>query len=257
VKKIIFSIITPSLNGEKFIKKNIDSLKNQSFTNYEHIIVDGLSQDKTIPIIKKNINKKIILITKKDNNLWEAINRGIKISKGEIIGILNSDDYYHKDALKNIYKYFKSNKNLSYIFGSVKKHNRILYKLEKQKIFYKFNCYPSHSASFFLKKSIHKKIGLYNSNYNFCSDYDFFYRLFTNKKYVGLNTKKKEIIGYFRSGGISEKISKLERILLDFKIRYFNKQNLIFLIFLFQLTILNILKNFVVNLFKKKKYNKY
>ena len=256
-KKIIFSIITPVLNGEKFIKKNIESIKNQSFLNYEHIIVDGFSKDKTISIIKKNINKKNILIIKKDKNLWEAINRGIKISKGEIIGILNSDDYYHKDALNNIYRYFNNNNDLSYIFGSVKKHNRILYKLEKKKIFYKFNVYPSHSASFFVKKVIHKEIGLYNTNYDFCSDYDLFYKLFTNKKYLGTNTKKNELIGYFRHGGISEKISKFKRILIEFKIRYNNNQNIIFLIFLFNLTILNVFKNFIINLFKEKKYIKY
>tara|TARA_B100001093_G_C26827735_1_gene1014790 strand:- start:1834 stop:2610 length:777 start_codon:yes stop_codon:yes gene_type:complete len=256
-KKIIFSIITPVLNREKFIKKNIDSVKRQSFKNYEHIIIDGKSRDKTVSIIKKNKNKKTILLSKKDRNLWEAINKGIKISKGEIIGILNSDDYYYKDALKNIYKYFKKDNSLSYIFGSVKKHNRILYKLQKNKIFYKFNVYPSHSVSFFTKKKIHKEIGLYNINYDLCADYDLFYKLFTNKKFKGTNTKKNEIIGYFQSGGISEKISKFKKIIIEFKIRLKNKQNMFFLVFLFQLTVLNILRNFIINLFKTKKYIKY
>ena len=163
-KKIYFSIITPVLNGEKYIKKNLDSLKNQTFRNYEHIIVDGQSTDNTLQIIKKNQNKNNILIIKKDRNLWEAINSGIKISKGEVIAVLNSDDYFYKNALKIIFNYFTKNKSLSYIFGSVKKNNRILYKLEKHKIYYKFNVYPSHSVIFFVKKKIHKKMGFYNSN---------------------------------------------------------------------------------------------
>ena len=250
-KKIIFSIITPVLNGEKFIKKNIESLKNQSFKNYEHIIIDGKSIDKTIQIINKNKNKKNILIIKKDKNLWEAINRGIKISKGNFIGILNSDDYLYKNGLKIIYDYFKKDKSLSYIFGAVKKNKRILYKLEKDKIFYKFNVYPSHSVSFFLKKNVQKEIGYYNSNYNLCADYDFFFKLFNNHKFKGSNTSKNQIIGYFRSGGISERVSKFEKLILEFKIRYKNKQNILILFFLFQLTVLNIIRNYFLKIFLK------
>ncbi len=252
-KNIIFSIITPVLNGEKFIKKNIESLKNQSFKNYEHIIIDGKSSDKTIQIINKNKNKKNILIIKKDKNLWEAINRGIKISKGNFIGILNSDDYLYRNGLKIIHKYFKNDKSLSYIFGAVKKNNRILYKLEKNKIFYKFNVYPSHSVSFFVKNNIQKEIGYYNSNYDLCADYDLFFRLFNNKKFKGANTKKNEIVGYFRSGGISEKVSKFTKLILEFQIRFKNKQNILILFFLFHLTILNIIRNYCLNQFLKIK----
>ena len=250
-KKIIFTIITPVLNGEKYIKKNISSLKKQNFKNYEHIIIDGKSNDKTIEIVKKNKNSKNIFIIKKDKNLWEAINRGIKISKGEIIVILNADDFFYKNALKTIYSYFKKNKSLGYIFGAVKKNKRILYRLENNKIFYKFNVYPSHSVSFFIKKKIQKKIGYYNSNYDYCADYDLFYKLFNNKNIKGTNTKKSEVIGYFRSGGISEKVSILKRLYLEFKIRFKNKQNFIFLIFLIFLTFLNILKNNFLNIFFK------
>ncbi len=252
-KKIYFSIITPVLNGEKYIKKNLDSLKIQTFRNYEHIIVDGQSTDNTLQIIKKNQNKNNIVIIKKDRNLWEAINSGIKVSKGEVIAVLNSDDYFYKNALKIIFNYFTKNKSLSYIFGSVKKNNRILYKLEKHKIYYKFNVYPSHSVSFFVKKKIHKKIGFYNSNYNLCADYDFFYKLFTNKNINGGNTKKKEIIGFFRPGGISEKVSIFKKILLEFKIRFKNNQNLIILFFVIILTLLNIFRNKIFSFFKFKK----
>ena len=134
-KKIKFSIITPVLNGEKYIQQNIKSVKKQIFKNYEHIIVDGGSKDKTLKIIKQNISKKNLLIRKKDKNLWEGINNGIKLSKGEIICILNSDDYFYPNALKIINSYFEKNKDLGYIFGAVKKNNRLLYRLEKKKNF--------------------------------------------------------------------------------------------------------------------------
>ena len=223
--------------------------KNQSYKNYEHIIIDGGSKDSTLKIIKKNNSKKIIVVSKKDKNLWEGINNGIRLSKGKIICILNSDDFFYPNALKIINNYFNKNKKLSYIFGAVKKNNRILYRLEKEKIYYKFNVYPSHSVSFFIKRSIQKKIGLYDEKLNFCSDYDFFFKLFNLNRIIGLNTKKSEVIGFFRSGGISENISKFDKILIEFKIRFKNRQNIFFLFILFNLTILNEFKNFIFKRF--------
>ena len=120
--------------------------------------------------------------------------------------------------------------------------------IEKEKIYYKFNVYPSHSVSFFVKRSVQNKIGLYDERLNFCSDYDFFFKLFNHNKMIGSNTKKNEIIGFFRSGGISEKISKLSKILTEFKIRFKNGQNIFFLFILLILTFLNEIKNFA---FKK------
>jgi len=246
-KKFKFSIITPVLNNQKYIKNNLASLKKQTYKNFEHIVIDGGSKDNTIDIIKKNKSHNTLVVSKKDKNLWEAINKGIKLSKGDIICVLNSDDYFYKDALKIINSYFVNNNKLDYIFGAVNKYNRILYKLEKEKIFYKFNVYPSHSVSFFVKKSVHKKIGVYDENLDFCSDYDFFYRLFNSKKIKGTNTKRNEIVGFFRPGGISENVSLLKKIFLEFKIRFKNGQNLIFLILLLSLTLINIFRNYIIN----------
>jgi len=250
-RKILFSIITPVLNCEKYIKKNILSIKNQSLKSYEHIIVDGYSKDNTYKIIQKNFYNKIKVIRSKDKNLWEAINKGIRCSQGKYIGILNADDYYYKDALKLINNHFNKNKKIGYIFGAVKKNGKILYRLEKKNINYKFNVYPSHSVSFFIKKNIQRKIGYYNTSFDYCSDYDLFFKLFNNKEIKGSNTKKSELIGFFRSGGISQTISIYKKIFIEFKIRLFNKQNIIYLIILFTVTILNILRNKLLNIFFK------
>ena len=86
------SIITVTKNSEKFLEKNILSVNNQVFKNYEHIIIDGGSTDKTLNIIHKHKNKIKYFISEKDDGLYDAMNKGIKRCSGDIIGILNSDD---------------------------------------------------------------------------------------------------------------------------------------------------------------------
>ena len=103
------SIITVVKNNEKFIEKNILSVINQTYKNYEHIIVDGNSSDGTLKIINKYRNKISKIISEKDDGLYDAMNKGIKNATGDIISILNSDDYYYENALNIVKKYFKCN----------------------------------------------------------------------------------------------------------------------------------------------------
>ena len=106
MKKNKISIITVTKNSEKYLKKNIESVLTQSYKNYEHIIVDGNSSDKTIKIIKSYKNKIKYIRNINDKGLYHAMNVGIKKSKGDIIGILNSDDIYFRNTLKIVNKYF-------------------------------------------------------------------------------------------------------------------------------------------------------
>jgi len=241
-KKIMFSIITVVLNNRKTIERCIKSVLSQKFQNFEYIVVDGGSNDGTWEILEKYKKKGVDkIISKKDPNMWAAMNRGIKISRGEIICMLNSDDFFTPNALNIVAKYFKDN-DIDYFFGAVKKR-KVFYHFNPEFIDYKFNCYPSHSVSFFVKKSVQKKIGLYDSNLKFCADYDFFYKLFKNKKYKYLNSKKTEIIGYFSSDGVSSKIGFLKTLYYETVVRIKNRQNIIYLIFLIILRILNKIRN--------------
>ena len=223
------TIITPVKNDEKNIEKTIRSVLNQNYKNFEYIVVDGNSNDSTLEIIKK-FRGKVRFFSKKDKNLWDAINFGITKSSGEIIGTLNSNDFFAKNALTIVNKYFEKF-DIDYLFGAVKK-NKVFYKFEPEKLHYRLNIYPSHSCSFFIKKKVQKKIGLYNIKYNFCSDYDLFYKLFKNKKFKGMNTKKNEVVGKFNMEGISSKVPFYKFYFYEMKIRYDNGQNLIYLFFI-------------------------
>tara|TARA_B110000211_G_C14089879_1_gene558434 strand:+ start:4648 stop:5382 length:735 start_codon:yes stop_codon:yes gene_type:complete len=229
-KKI--SIITVTKNSEKYLEKNILSVNKQKYKNYEHIIIDGKSNDKTIKIIKKHKKKIKYFISEKDNGLYDAMNKGIKKSTGDIIGILNSDDIYHNKTLDIVNKYFNKYKKLDFLFGSVLKH-KLLHGYYPKKIKWSFGFYSTHSVGFFIKKEAHKKVGFYNTKYKYSADYDLFYRLIVKKKMNGMATKKDEVFGKFRSGGLSSRIRYIDFLKECTQIRLDNKQNffIVYLIF--------------------------
>jgi len=232
MKKNKITIITVTKNSEKYLEKNILSVINQNYKNYEHIIIDGKSTDKTIDIVNKYENKIKYFISEKDKGLYDAMNKGIKKSTGDIIGILNSDDIYYKKSLVVVNNYFNKYKDLDFLFGSVHKH-RLLYGYEPHKIKWTFGFYSTHSIGFFIKKDAQKKVGFYNIKYKYSADYDLFYRLIVKKKMIGIATKKNEVFGRFRSGGLSSRIRYIDFLKECTQIRLDNGQNffLVYLIF--------------------------
>lgn len=102
------SIITVCYNSDKTIRDTLDSVLKQNYKNYEYIIIDGKSTDNTLKIIKdyeKKFNGKLKVISEKDNGLYDAMNKGIKKSKGDIIGIINSDDILaNNNVFENVVK---------------------------------------------------------------------------------------------------------------------------------------------------------
>jgi len=226
------SIITVTKNSENFLEECILSLDKQSYRNYEHIIIDGCSTDNTINIIKKYKDKIEYWVSEKDEGLYDAMNKGIKKCSGDIIGILNSDDIYYPQALRIVNEYFNLNKELDFLFGSVNKY-KLLYGYNPKKIKWSFGFYTSHSVGFFIKKKSQLKVGLYNLKYKYSSDYDLFYRMIVHFKLKGVGTKKEEILGKFRSGGISSRLSYLEYLKENTEIRIDNGQNVIFVYLIF------------------------
>ena len=100
------SIITVVKNNQKLIERNILSLLNQKYKNYEQIIIDGKSTDGTINVIDKYRKYITHFISEEDDGLYYAMNKGIDLASGDIIGILNSDDYYYENALEIVKDYF-------------------------------------------------------------------------------------------------------------------------------------------------------
>ena len=235
-KKPLISIITTVRNGEKSIEKTIKSVINQSYKNIEYIIIDGDSKDNTNKIIRKYKKKIKYLVSKKDKGIYDGFNKGYKIAKGDFIGIINSDDVYKKKAIETVVSYINKNKDIDFIFGSVKKHWGTLYGYKPYKIHWSWGFYSSHSTGFFIKLNSAKKVGLYNLKYNYSADYDYFFRMIVKHKLKGVGTKKNELFGIFRRGGFSSKISFIDHFFEEMKIRLNNGQNkiLVLLIFIYK-----------------------
>jgi len=183
--KIYFSIITPSLNQSQYLEKTIKSIQRQTYKNFEHIVVDGGSTDGTIEILKKYSNK-IKWISEKDKGQTNAINKGLKMAKGEIVAYLNSDDLYEKDTLETVVNFFSKNSKAMIVYGKAKfidEKGRFLGYYETQeptlKNLFK-ECVISQPTVFFRKKLL-EEIGYFDESLNYVMDYDYWIRV--AKKY--------------------------------------------------------------------------
>jgi len=169
-------------------------------------------------------------------------------ANGDIIGFLNSDDYYFDNVLETVNKYFSKNE-IDFLFGSVEKY-KILHGYKPWLIKYSFGFYTSHSIGFFIKTNKHKEVGLYNTRY-LSADLDFFYKMIVKFKLMGVASKKEEVFGKFAKGGFSSKINYIDHLMDLNKIRIDNKQNSIFVYFLFFIKIIKKPIKFIKGIFDK------
>lgn len=183
------SIVTPSYNQGKLISKTIDSILMQNIgSRLEYIIVDSLSDDDTdkiirsrIPDIKKNgITFKYI--REKDSGQADAINKGWKVSNGDIVAWINSDDEYYPNVLKNVLDFFEHNPNIKWAYGgwSYTDKNGKIYKTIEPKKFNKNTLFSYDNIgqpACFVKKSMLKKAGYLNQDLHYTMDYDLWLRL--------------------------------------------------------------------------------
>ena len=195
INKPLITIITAVLNNEKYLEESLLSLQNQNYQNFEHIIIDGGSTDKTVNIIKKYESKIDYWCSKKDKGIY-AFNNGMKLAKGKYLGFLNSDDIYTSNALEILTGYLRQKPDKDFIFGAVKKHWGVLYGYKPYKILELGILFKSFNR-FFIKREAAKKVGLYNLKYKYSSDYDYFFRMIVKKKLKGFSTKKGIYLEFF------------------------------------------------------------
>lgn len=178
------SIITATYNSSKFIQTNLDSINEQTYPDVEQLIVDGASIDNTLEIIKATPNRVVKVISEPDQGIYDAMNKGISMATGEIIGILNSDDFYATpDVFQKIARQFEETKcqavygNLDFVDQT--NTEKIIRHWQSSSFIpgsFKNGWHPPH-PTFFVRKEIYDIYGLFDISLNVSADFELMLRL--------------------------------------------------------------------------------
>ena len=236
---IKISIITPCFNSEKTIKNTLESVLNQTYDNYEYIIVDGKSTDKTLEIIneyKDKFGAKLTVISEKDKGIYDAMNKGIRNATGDLIGIVNSDDYYEKDTLEKVVKTYDGEKYVI-IYGLLRTiKNGQEYSIYSRNHKFLAENMITHPTCFISKK-IYEDFGLYSMEYRYSADYEFMLRI-KDKKSIKFKEINEILSNYSIDGASSSKKAYLETLKLRKKYNLISKKRYYFLALKTKLSIL-------------------
>ncbi len=232
---ILVSIITVSLNSEETIEKTITSVINQTYKNIEYIIIDGGSTDGTLDVIHKYKERIKYIVSEKDNGLYNAMNKGIALSSGALIGIINSDDWYEDHTVETVVN--------SYLGTGLIKDNTIYYgflrlwKKNKKLNEWKEFCvrrrhhdfipeYVINHPTWFVPKKLYNQYGGFDETFKYSSDYDLMNKFY--HKSVNFHPID-SILANFRDGGISSRfVAEIahERELIQIRYNYLNQNEI-------------------------------
>jgi len=200
----LISVITVVYNGEKYLEQTIKSVINQTYKSIEYIIIDGGSTDKTLDIIKKYEKHISYWVSEPDKGLYDAMNKGIGVAKGELIGMINSDDWYEPNAVELIVNAYKNNPNKTIFhadrYDVDESGNRKIKKFHPSNFKFKYYGMTYNHPSMFITKDEYKK-HLYNTELRALSDYQFVLEAFLRNRDTFLYIDK-AIVNY-RLDGIS------------------------------------------------------
>lgn len=234
-----FSIITIAFNSEKTIGRTIRSVLGQTCCDYEYIIVDGASKDNTLDVVKQyepQFNGRMKWISEPDHGIYDAMNKGVRSATGDIIGIVNSDDWLEADALDIVANAFANNNNNTNALycgginyhktdGQIKMYGADINAFKRQAFLYVM--YGVRHPATFVPRQVYDSIGLYNDKMKLSADQDFILRChFGGIRFVEI----KHVLSNMSEGGLStegseraRRLSTEDRILM---LKYFNKKGL-------------------------------
>ncbi|MDR2556629.1 MAG: glycosyltransferase [Bacteroidales bacterium] len=228
------SIITVCYNSEKYIRSAIESVLRQTYENIEYVVVDGGSTDSTRDIIKEyapQFNGRMRWISEPDNGIYDAMNKGIKMATGDVIGILNSDDVYFDDKVIEDIILQVSSENVDSIYGNIimvhpdSLHSII--RIWKSSAFkpnsFRKGWHPPHPA-FFVRKKVYDNFGIFDTSFDISADFELMLR-FLEKQRISTMYYDRMIVK-MRTGG--ESTGSVKRIIRGNRgvVKAFKKHNM-------------------------------
>lgn len=227
----MISIITPSFNSENTIGRTIESVLSQSFKDFELLIIDAKSSDTTVKIAECYNDSRIKIFSESDNGLYDAMNKGIKKAKGNIIGILNSDDFFSSSTILEVINNEFQNKKVECVYGDImfcEQYNECkIIRYWKTRTYntgdFLLGWHPPH-PSFYVLKKCYENFGLYDTEIGISADFELMLRFIEINK-ISISYIQEYIVT-MRYGGKST--GSIKYILQGFSSikKSFNKHNI-------------------------------
>lgn len=218
------SIITVCFNAEKTLLDTIRSIHEQDYGDIEYIVIDGGSSDGTVQIANEFSRVITRFVSEADKGIYDAMNKGIDMASGDVIGILNADDFYPNSCvISEVVNSFRNNPEVKMVLGNVDfvsegdlnkpVREYSSFKFEPWKM--RFGFMPAHPAAF-IKKSAYKQVGNYKLGYKIAADFDMFVRMLVVEKFSFIKVNKTYVrmrVGGVSTSGVSSYITTTKEIL--------------------------------------------
>jgi len=207
------SVITVTFNSEDYISNAVDSVLGQSYKNIEYIVIDGESTDKTVNILQSYEGRISKFISEKDTGIYDAMNKGISLASGDVVGILNSDDFYIDEfVIEKVVKEFEKKIDCLYadlVYVRSKNLSKVVRYYDSSHFSpskFAYGWMPAH-PTFFVKKDIYNKQGVFRTDLKIAADFDLMVRFLYTHNLVC--SYMKEPIIKMRVGGVSTSFSSI------------------------------------------------
>ena len=230
MQEILVSVLTPCYNSVKTIEKTLECIEKQTYKNIEYIIVDGGSTDGTLELIEKHrdkLPKQFTLISEKDQGIYDAMNKGIGLAKGALIGIVNSDDWYEENTVEQVVKYYQGN-SCEVVYGMQRTY---LNGKEKATFIYHHDFLSEQMITHptcFVTKDTYKELGVFDLKYCSAADYDLMLRFYESKKVIF--TPVYQVLSNFQLGGMSSsQVGVRENATIRYERGYMSKKKYYFI----------------------------
>ncbi|GHT01988.1 glycosyl transferase [Bacteroidia bacterium] len=200
------SLITVTYNAQESLEQTMQSVFEQTHSDIEYILIDGGSTDGTVDIIKKHESQVALWQSEKDNGIYDAMNKGIRLAKGELIGLINAGDYYAPDAVEQVVASYKQHSECGIFHGNINLLNEdgSFFKLKKPNsdLSQFYHGMSLFHPTMFVHRSIYEQNGLYDTHFKIAADFDWILRNYiagTSFFYID------HVIANFKQGGVSVK----------------------------------------------------
>ena len=225
MEEIRVSVLTPCYNSIKTIEKTLQCIEKQTYKNIEYIIVDGGSTDGTLELIEQYRSKlpeKFTLISEKDHGIYDAMNKGIGLASGQLIGIVNSDDWYEDDTIEQVVRHYQGNE-YEVVYGMQRTY---LNGKEKATFIYHHDFLSDQMITHptcFVTRAAYKKLGVFDLKYRSAADYDLMLRFYESGKVVF--TPIYRVLSNFQLGGMSSsQVGVRENAIIRYERGYMSKK---------------------------------